>query len=124
MAHHNVYITVTCTIQEKLACLVFCSIISATIEKEEHEFYLFLADVDECLEAALMGQLACMDESMLCDNTIGSFECSCPGNTMFLDGECREPPGESAIVVCSITVEPTNKWHLRVFFFSTNDHGN
>ena len=62
---------------------------------------LFLhSDVDECLQAALSSTQICDDASMLCENTPGSFNCVCPGNTMFVDGECREPIGES--VTCSL----------------------
>ncbi len=53
-------------------------------------------DVNECVNAVLNGVLACMDESMLCMNTMGSFICSCPGNTVFNveEQQCREPVGE------------------------------
>ena len=57
------------------------------------DIIVFFLDIDECVEAVLAGGQACMDESMLCINTIGSFVCSCPGNTEFIDGECREPIG-------------------------------
>lgn len=52
---------------------------------------IYFIDIDECVEAVSAGRQACMDESMLCANTVGSFMCTCPGNTQFLGGECREP---------------------------------
>ena len=50
----------------------------------------FLLDIDECSDTALAGGMACEHESQLCINTPGNFSCECPGNTEFLDGQCRE----------------------------------
>ena len=53
--------------------------------------YHSLADIDECIVAALNGMVICDDESMLCIDTDGSFTCVCPQGTEFIDRQCRQP---------------------------------
>ena len=55
-------------------------------------------DIDECEEAALDGMQLCMTP-MMCENTIGNFDCVCPpGSEPFNNGTmCREGPYHIAL---------------------------
>ena len=46
---------------------------------------LLYADVDECSENAT---LCSAIEGQICDDLVGSFNCSCPPGTEVLDGVC------------------------------------
>ena len=47
----------------------------------------FSSDIDECVEAALVQRSIC-PHSAYCVNNPGGYECTCPGDTMLIDGEC------------------------------------
>ena len=46
-------------------------------------------DINECVLAALNGTDNC-EGTMFCVNTMGAYECECPGGTELVDGSCRE----------------------------------
>ena len=52
------------------------------------------ADIDECL---LMGASACGIAGQICVNTEGSFTCTCPPGSAFVDGACQ---GMCTLHVC------------------------
>ena len=41
---------------------------------------LFPTDINECVEAAMNNQQIC-NMTQSCENTLGSFQCICPGGT-------------------------------------------
>lgn len=47
----------------------------------------FSSDVDECVEAALAHRMIC-PPSAYCMNNLGSYVCTCPGDTQLIDEEC------------------------------------
>lgn len=47
----------------------------------------FSLDIDECVEAASAQRTIC-SHSAYCMNNPGGYECTCPGDTQLIDGEC------------------------------------
>lgn len=58
--------------------------LSVTIFLSSYYFYIIYTDNDECFD----GQFPC-DDTQICSNTPGSFECTCADGQKFEDGICQ-----------------------------------
>ncbi len=50
---------------------------------------ILFSDIDECLDAAFIGDVLCEDLNSQCNNNVGSYVCTCvPGFSLF-NGLCQ-----------------------------------